>query len=218
MPSGTSKDFGTRALGVLIAFIFTALGTSAQAATTRIVALGDSLTAGYGLPKADAFPAKLQAALKAAGHDVLIENAGVSGDTSTGGKQRLDWALSNTPKIVIVELGANDALRGVDPSLTEKNLDAILTSLAKRGMTVVLAGMQAPRNFGPEYAKEFDAIYPRLAKKHNVLLYPFFLEGVAMKPTLNQADGIHPTAKGVDLIVQSILPTIEKALSRANPS
>ncbi len=190
----------------------------AEAKPTRIVALGDSLTAGYGLPKKDAFPTKLEAALEAKGHDVVIENAGVSGDTSTGGRERLEWSLANDPEIVIVELGANDALRGVEPSLTKKNLDAILSALRARDVTVVLAGMQAPRNFGPEYAEEFDAIYPRLAKKHDALLYPFFLDGVALDPTLNQADGIHPTAEGVDIIVRRILPTIEKALKRAASS
>lgn len=202
----------------ILVLVFAGLAQPAHSATTRIVALGDSLTAGYGLPKDDAFPRKLEAALKRKGHDVVIENAGVSGDTTTGGRQRLDWALSNDPELVIVELGANDALRGVDPAITEKNLDAILKELDKRGTTVVLAGMQAPRNFGPEYAREFDSIYPRLAKKHNVLLYPFFLEGVALKPELNQSDGIHPTAKGVDIIVERILPTVEKALQRAASS
>ncbi|MEO1175063.1 MAG: arylesterase [Myxococcota bacterium] len=178
-----------------------------------MVALGDSLTAGYGLADtADAFPSKLEAALEKRGYSVTIENAGVSGDTSTGGRNRLDWSLSNQPDLVIVELGANDALRGIEPTVTEKNLDAILAELKKRKITTVLAGMRAPRNYGPEYAAEFDAIYPRLAQKHGALLYPFFLEGVALDPKLNQADGIHPTSAGVDIIVQGILPTVVRAL------
>lgn len=186
---------------------------AATGAETRIVALGDSLTAGYGLADtADAFPSKLEAALEKRGYSVTIENAGVSGDTSTGGRNRLDWSLSNQPDLVIVELGANDALRGIEPTVTEKNLDAILAELKKRKITTVLAGMRAPRNYGPEYAAEFDAIYPRLAQKHGALLYPFFLEGVALDPKLNQADGIHPTSAGVDIIVQGILPTVVRAL------
>lgn len=192
------------------------IGLLAVTATeTRIVALGDSLTAGYGLSDtADAFPSKLETALERKGYTVTIENAGVSGDTSTGGRNRLEWSLSNKPDLVIVELGANDALRGIEPAVTEKNLDAILTELKARKITIVLAGMRAPRNYGPEYAAEFDSIYPRLAKKHDALLYPFFLEGVALDPKLNQDDGIHPTAAGVDVIVRQILPVVERALKR----
>ncbi|MEL6339621.1 MAG: arylesterase [Myxococcota bacterium] len=204
--------------GFVIFFALAGAAASNDTQPTRIVALGDSLTAGYGLPSSDSFPNKLQAALRKQGHSVVVENAGVSGDTSAGGKRRLGWALSNNPDIVIVELGANDALRGLDPNLTEKNLDAILTSLKAKNAVVVLAGMRAPRNFGDDYAKQFDAIYPRLAKKHDALLYPFFLEGVALVPKLNQDDGIHPTAAGVDLIVKQILPTLERALKRSDAS
>lgn len=205
-------------LRLFITFYLLVLAVPAGA-ETRIVALGDSLTAGYGLTNTqDTFPNKLKAALATKGHTVVIENAGVSGDTSTGGKNRLDWALANKPQVVIVELGANDALRGIEPKLTEQNLDAILTELSKRKITVVLAGMRAPRNYGPEYAAEFDSIYPRLAEKHGAFLYPFFLEHVALVPELNQPDGIHPTAEGIDIIVKKILPVVQRALRRASAS
>lgn len=191
--------------------------TAASAATVRILALGDSLTAGYGLDNAaDAFPAKLEAALKAKGYDVAITNAGVSGDTASGGLQRLDWALGDGFDAAIVELGANDALRGVDPRLTEKALDAILAKLDEKRVDVLLAGMLAPPNMGEDFGKAFDAIYPKLAEKHATLLYPFFLDGVVADQTLNQSDGIHPTAEGVDIIVARILPTAEKLIEKAS--
>jgi len=174
----------------------------------RIVALGDSLTAGYGLPNEAAFPTRLQAALTAKGVAATVVNAGVSGDTASGGLDRLDWSVPNGTDGVIVELGANDALRGLDPNLTEKALDTILTRLDARHIPVLLAGMKAPPNMGADYAKTFDAIYPALAAKHPVIFYPFFLDGVAADAKLNQGDGMHPTAAGVDIIVARMLPQV----------
>ena len=177
-----------------------------------IVALGDSLTAGYGLAPEQAFPVRLAAYLDARGSRVSIDNAGVSGDTTAGGRARLDWALADRPQYAIVELGANDALRGIDPGAAEANLDAILTVLDARGIRVLLAGMLAPPNLGRDYGDAFKAIYPRLAARHHALLYPFFLDGVAGDAALTQADGLHPTAAGVDVIVARIAPYVEKLL------
>lgn len=174
----------------------------------RILMLGDSLTAGYGVAPADALPARLEAALRARGVDARVINAGVSGDTTAGGLARLEWALADGPHAVIVALGANDALRALDPALARANLDRILGALAGRGLPVLLAGMMAPRNLGPEYAARFDPIYPELAARHGALLYPFLLEGVAAVAPLNQADGIHPNAEGVRLIVRRMLPSV----------
>lgn len=178
----------------------------AAAEPVKILALGDSLTAGYGLPEADAFTTRLQQALKDKGYDVQVINAGVSGDTTAGGRARLDWALGDQPDVALVELGANDGLRGLDPASTRENLDAILTVMKERGVPTLLAGMYAPRNLGREYGDRFNAIYPELAAKHDVPLYPFFLEGVALDPKLNQEDGMHPNAKGVAIVVDGILP------------
>ena len=178
----------------------------AAAEPVKILALGDSLTAGYGLPEADAFTTRLQQALKDKGYDVQVINAGVSGDTTAGGRARLDWALGDQPDVAVVELGANDGLRGLDPASTRENLDAILTVMKERGVPTLLAGMYAPRNLGREYGDRFNAIYPELAAKHDVPLYPFFLEGVALDPKLNQEDGMHPNAKGVAIVVAGILP------------
>jgi len=178
----------------------------------RVLALGDSLTTGYGLPKPDGFPAKLERSLQAQGINVTVINAGVSGDTTAGGRARLDWALESNPHVAIIELGANDAMRGIDPGATWHNLDAILTTLKARGVAVLLTGMVAPPNYGDRFAEIFDSIYPRLAEHHGVLLYPFFLDGVAADPSLNQADGIHPTAAGVDRIVERILPYVLKVM------
>lgn len=186
------------------------------AQTLHILAFGDSLTAGLGLDAAQAFPARLEAALKARGHDIVIANAGVSGDTSAAGADRLDWSLAPETDAVIVELGSNDALRGIDPAETEKALDDILSVLKARRLPVLLAGMLAPRNLGADYGKKFDAIFPRLAEKHGVLFYPFFLDGVAAEPTLNQPDGLHPNSKGVDMIVARILPITEDLLKQAS--
>ena len=181
----------------------------------KIVVLGDSLSAGLGLPVDDAFPARLAEALKGKGVAVTIANAGVSGDTASGGLGRLDWSVPDGTDAVIVELGANDALRGLDPSLTKTALDAILRKLADRHIAVLLAGMRAPRNMGPDYARDFDAIYPALASTHPVVFYPFFLDGVAADPKLNQGDGMHPNAAGVDAIVARILPRVEELVTRA---
>jgi acyl-CoA thioesterase-1 len=181
----------------------------------RIVAFGDSLTAGYGLPADAAFPAKLERALAAKGITAEIANAGVSGDTTSGGLARLDWSIPDGTEAVILELGANDALRGVDPKLTRSALEAMLERLAARHIPVLLAGMLAPRNLGPDYGASFDAIYPDLAKKYGAILYPFFLDGVAADPKLNQRDGLHPTAAGVDAIVAKILPAVEQLAAAA---
>lgn len=183
----------------------------------RLVILGDSLTAGYGLPVNDSFPVQLEAALKDVGLDVRVTNAGVSGDTSAGGLSRVGWVLVDEPQLVIVELGGNDAMRGLDPNITRRNLDQLLVKLKQGGAQVILAGMQAPHNLGKTYVAEFNAIYPDLAKKHDIVLYPFFLEGVALDPELNQVDGIHPNAAGVRLIVKNILPLVKsKILSMQN--
>ncbi|HLN25896.1 MAG TPA: arylesterase [Patescibacteria group bacterium] len=197
------------AYGLVILIVnFTA--HSAMAATPlHILAFGDSLTAGYMLPAADAFPAKLEQALRAKGYAVEIVNAGVSGDTTSGGRARLEWTLgSGAPDFAIVELGANDALRGIDPALAYANLDAILDTLRQHGVKTLLAGMVAPRNLGADYAAAFDPIYPRLKQKYGIPLYPFFLEGVTLHPELTLADGLHPNPQGVDVIVRGILPQV----------
>ncbi|MEP4378327.1 MAG: arylesterase [Alphaproteobacteria bacterium] len=178
-----------------------------------IIAFGDSLSAGFGLDEADSFPVRLQAALLADGLDTRVVNAGVSGDTTAGGRARLDWSLPDDVDLVILELGANDGLRGIDPANTEENLDAILQVLRVRGFTVLFTGMLAPPNLGREYAAAFDALFPRLAAKHDVIFYPFFLEGVAAERSLNQPDGIHPNGEGVDRIVARILPFVRRALA-----
>ncbi|HUN10750.1 MAG TPA: arylesterase [Rhabdaerophilum sp.] len=183
---------------------------AAEARQVKVVALGDSLSAGYQLGPSDAFPVVLEAALKAKGLDVVVENAGVSGDTASGGRERLDWSVADDTDLVIVELGANDALRGIEPALTEQALDEIIARLKERKIGVLLAGMLAPRNNGPEFVAAFDAIYPRLAEKHGVPLYPFFLDGVQGRPDLNLEDGMHPNPKGVRAIVARILPAVEK--------
>ncbi len=190
----------------------------AAAAEMRVVALGDSLTAGYGLPAEDGFVAQLQAALDARGLDVRIVDAGVSGDTTAGGLARLDWILADGADAVIVELGANDALRGIDPASSRSNLDAILGALGERGSPVLLAGMAAPRNLGAEYVVAFDGMYPELADTHGAIFYPFFLDGVAAVSSLNQADGIHPNAEGIAVIVERILPYVLRLLDRAGAS
>lgn len=188
----------------------------AQAKTQVIVAYGDSLAHGFGLPDAEIFPVQLQKALVARGMDVRVENAGVSGDTTAGGLARLDWTLSGgeVPDLVIVELGGNDGLRGLSPEQAEANLDQILTRIKARGIKVLLTGMKAPPNLGADYVAAFDAIFPRLAQKHGVPFYPFFLDGVAADPALNQPDGIHPNAKGVAIIVERIIPYVVDALAK----
>jgi len=194
--------------------LLAAPATQAADRPVRIVALGDSLTAGYGLAANEAFPVKLQRALAAKGLATDIANAGVSGDTTSGGLARLDWSVPDGTDAVILELGANDALRGLDPKVTRGALDAMLRRLGERHIPVLLCGMLAPRNMGPEYGRAFDAIYPDLAKAYGAILYPFFLDGVATEPKLNQRDGLHPTAAGVDVIVAKILPTVERLLAK----
>lgn len=188
--------------------ILTSAALSAGAAPIKILALGTSLTQGYGLPPGTEFTTVLQEKLKSAGVDASVINAGVSGDTSAGGLSRLDWALADTPKAAIIELGSNDALRGLAPAQTERNLAAILSKLKAAHVAVLLCGMRAPRNLGPEYAAQFDAIYPKLAKQYGALFYPFILDGVALNPKLNQADGIHPNPAGVQIVVKRILPLV----------
>jgi acyl-CoA thioesterase-1 len=199
-----------------------ALADTAAAAAepgVRLLVLGDSLTAGYGLPQQRSFPAQLEEALRAEGHDVTVINAGVSGDTTAGGLARLDWTLGGMPdggpEAAIVQLGGNDALRGMDPRSTFANLSAILARFEERGIPVLLTGMLAPPNLGSEYAEAFNAIYPQLAEEHDVLFYPFFLEGVAGESRFNQNDGIHPTAQGVKVIVHNVLPSVKALLRQA---
>ncbi len=188
--------------------------TLPSAKPVKLVALGDSLTAGLGLSASAAFPERLKKSLKDKGVDVDIVNAGVSGDTSSGGRDRLDWSVPDGTQAVIVELGANDALRGLDPAITRAALEGIIKTLQGKGIAVMLCGMYAPRNLGPDYVAKFDPIYPELAKAYGVPLYPFFLDGVAGEPTLVQSDGLHPTAEGVDVIVQRILPSVQAFLSK----
>jgi acyl-CoA thioesterase-1 len=178
----------------------------------KMVVLGDSLSAGLGLSASAAFPARLQNSLKNKGISVDMINAGVSGDTSSGGRDRLDWSVPDGTEAVVLELGANDALRGIDPAVTRSALSDILTRLKARNIAVLLCGMVAPPNYGQDYSARFNAIYPELAKSFGVPLYPFFLDGVATQASLNQADGLHPTAAGVDVIVRNILPTVEAFL------
>lgn len=196
------------ALSAAILLFGAGLRAAPAAEPVTILAFGDSLISGYGLPEADGFPAQLQRALVAAGVEARVVNAGVAGDTSAGGLARLDWALGDGPDLVILELGANDGLRGLDPAGTERNLDAMLTLLATKDIPALFAGMRAPRNLGSDYAAAFDALYPRLAEKHQVRFDPFFLEGVATDPALNQPDGIHPNAAGVAQIVERLLPML----------
>jgi acyl-CoA thioesterase-1 len=191
-----------------------ALAAPAKNNPVKILALGSSLTQGYGLPPGTEFSVQLQGALKKKGIDATVINAGVSGDTSAGGLARLDWSLADHPKAAIIELGSNDMLRGTPPAETEKNLSAILAKLKAAHVKVLLTGMHAQRNLGADYVGQFDAIYPRLARKYDVLFYPFFLDGVAMNPKLNQADGIHPNPQGVKVIVSRMLPLVVKLLKQ----
>jgi acyl-CoA thioesterase-1 len=197
---------------VVAGFITLLLATNSSFAATRILALGDSLTAGFGVAPDQAFPVKLAARLKADGYDVIVDNGGVSGDTTADGLARFDWTMSNHPDVVLLELGANDMLRGLDPKQAQANLDAILAKLKEAKVKVLLIGMMAPNNWGVDYQKSFDAIYPALARKYDVPLYPFFLDGVALDPKLNQGDGLHPNPAGVDVIVGRIAPAVEKLI------
>ena len=184
-----------------------------QGRAITLVALGDSLTAGYGLPATAAFPMVLQAELRARGHNVTVVNAGVSGDTMSGGLGRLDWSVGEGVDGVILELGANDALRGIDPAITANALNAILDRLAARRIPVMLSGMRAPPNYGADYAQRFDAMYTQVARARGLILDPFFLDGVAGNRSLNLADGIHPTAEGVRIITRRILPKVERFIA-----
>ena len=202
-------------LGLALTAVEPAVAQTSAAGETKpikMVVLGDSLSAGFGLPAPAAFPVRLQNALKTKGIEVDMINAGVSGDTSSGGRDRLDWSVPDGTQAVILELGANDALRGTDPAVTRSALSDILTRLKARGIAVLLCGMVAPPNYGSDYSVRFNAIYPDLAKSFGVPLYPFFLQGVAADAKLNQADGLHPTAEGVDVIVKNILPTVQAFL------
>lgn len=197
---------------VLVNLIGAAL--PAQAEPLRVLVLGDSLTAGYGLAGEQSFPAQLERALRGRGRDAVVINAGVSGDTSAGGLARLDWVLAEAkPHAAIVELGANDGLRGLDPVQTEANLAGIIERLQHDGVPILLAGMRAPPNFGRDYQAAYERAFARLKDRFDVLFYPFFLEGVAAEPALNQADGIHPNARGVQVVVERILPYVERLLA-----
>ncbi len=221
--AGPPRKRALAQMGAWLAIVNLALGlamTPARAAgpdqrPLELVAFGDSLSAGYMLAPAEAFPAQLEKALRTRGHAVRVANAGVSGDTTSGGVARIDWAVPDTTDGVILELGANDALRGIDPATARANLERILTELGRRGIPVLIAGMQAPRNWGDDYARTFDAMYLELAGKHGALLYPFFLDGVVLDPALNLGDGMHPNAKGVARIVERILPSVEQLIKRA---
>ena len=204
-------------LGLLAAALLLAFEVHvswAEPSETVIVALGDSLTAGYGLPQDQSFPAQLESALKARGHTVRVVNAGVSGDTATAGFQRLDWAIPEDADAVIVELGANDALQGLPPDRTKAALAKIIEKIQAKGLSVLLAGMEAPRNLGKDYVESFGAMYPDLAAQYDVILYPFFLEGAALNDNLMLKDGIHPNGKGVAVIVENMLPKVEALLAQ----
>ncbi|HSB58846.1 MAG TPA: arylesterase [Methyloceanibacter sp.] len=190
------------------------LSNRAAAATPVIVAFGDSLTAGLGLPEKDSFPAQLERALKARGQEVKVVNAGVSGDTAAAGLARLDWAMPDDANAVIVELGANDALQGLDPAATKATLEKIITELKARGLPILLAGMEAPPNLGKDYVDQFRALYADLAQRYDLILYPFFLDGVALDGQYTLGDGMHPNAEGVARIVDGILPKVEELLAR----
>ncbi len=198
-------------LAVILGGMFP-LASFASAESLQLVGFGDSLMAGYQLPQEDALPARLQAALVARGHDVVIANAGVSGDTTSAGLSRVDWSVPEGTSGVILELGANDALRGVAPEDTERNLEAIISRLGERGIPVLLVGMLAPPNMGEDYAQRFNGIYPRLAEKYALAFYPFVLDGVAAQAALQLEDGMHPNAKGVATMVERMLPVTESFL------
>lgn len=219
-PRGRRVNAALAAWAVVVFWLAAPQAFAQSPRPVTLLVIGDSLTAGYGLARDDGFPAQLQRTLTAQGLAVRVHDGGVSGDTSAGGRARLVWMLGSAPQqqqpdAVIVELGANDALRGVDPDVTYANLAAILSELKARGIPVLLAGMRAPPNLGADYQKRFDAIYPRLAAAYRVPLYPFFLDGVAAVPALNQADGIHPNAKGVAEIVRRIAPSAAAVVDAA---
>ncbi len=198
---------------LLVVSLWLMCGPAQAADPLRLVVLGDSLTAGYQLPPDAAFPVVLERALRAKGWKVNVENAGVSGDTASGGLDRLDWSVGEGAQAVIVELGANDMLRGIDPAVTSKALDTIVARLKSRGVAVMLAGMLAAPNLGPDYGTRFNGLYPALARKHGVPLYPFFMDGVTGNAQLIQKDGLHPTREGVEAMVMRILPAVESFLN-----
>jgi acyl-CoA thioesterase-1 len=195
-----------------------ARASAAEAAPLKVLAFGDSLTSGYGLPAADGFPAQLEAGLRAKGIEAQVIDAGVAGDTTGGGKARLDWALGDKPDVAILELGANDALRGLDPAEAKANLGWMLARFAEAKVPVLLAGMLAPRNLGEDYVTAFDGMYPALASEHGVTLYPFFLDGLVDRPSLFQEDGMHPNRDGVAVIVERMLPAVLELIDKAKPS
>lgn len=207
---GSERRRFNRLLLVMLALMIPCRPAAAD--PVKILALGDSLTAGLGLALDDSFPTRLQAALIKDGHDVIVINGGISGDTSAGGLARLDWALADHPRLALVELGANDALRGIPPAVTRGNLDQILAKLVAAGVKPILLGMKAPGNWGAAYAGDFDKIYPDLAAQYKIPLYPFFLDGVALDPKYTQPDGMHPNSQGVTVIVDHVLPVVERAL------
>jgi acyl-CoA thioesterase-1 len=212
---GPGKRHALRLYGaIIVAFLVALLSVPVNAQPIKIVAFGDSLLAGFGLRANESFPAQLENALKKRGQDVEIANAGVSGDTTTGGLGRLDWSIQDGTQAVILVLGANDMLRGMEPEIARKNLDEMIKRLKARKIEVLLGGMRAAPNLGADYAKKFDAIYAELAKEHDILIYPFFLDGVAGERDLNMSDGIHPTPKGVSLIVERILPSVDSLIER----
>jgi acyl-CoA thioesterase I len=215
---GWGRDERRSAAGGILAIAFGLILLAAPAAARAPVILdfGDSLTAGYGLPSGQAFPARLEAWLHQRGIEARVVNAGVSGDTTAGGLARLDWALADKPDLVILALGANDALRGIDPKIVRDNLDRMIGKFEAGGAQVLLLGMLAPPNWGDEYKRAFDQIFPELARTHHLPLYPFFLEGVAMKPELNQPDGLHPNERGVAVLVDRIAPVVAGLIGRAS--
>ena len=198
-----------------MAFFVALIAAPVNAQPIKIVAFGDSLIAGFGLKANDAFPAQLEIALKKRGYDVEVANAGVSGDTSAGGLSRLDWSIQDGTQAVILVLGANDMLRGMEPELARTNIGEVIARLKARKIEVLLGGMRAAPNLGADYAARFNPIYEELAKEHDILIYPFFLDGVAGERDLNMSDGIHPTPKGVSLVVERILPSVESLIERA---
>lgn len=203
-----------RTVRVIFIFLFLLAPAMAYADQARLLVLGDSLVAGYGLPPGQSLPDQLQRDLATKGVSVTVINAGVSGDTTAGGLTRLDWSLADNPNAVIIVLGGNDMLRGLPPEGTAANLDAIVSRLRERDIEVLLAGMMAPRNLGPAYIQAFDAIYPALARRHDIEFYPFFLDGVALDPALNLNDGLHPNRQGIMEISRRMLPVVERLLAR----
>lgn len=211
-----TRLFAAFSMATMVVFSSGATSPAAAQEPLTLVALGDSLTAGYNLPSSAAFPNVLEAALRERGHNVNVINAGVSGDTAAGGLARLDWSVPDDADGVIVALGANDMLRGFDPAVTKEAIDTIVSRLKERGTDVLLAGMLAGRNMGPEYISQFDSIFPTIAERYDVMLYPFFLEGVAGETSLNLDDGIHPNRAGVELMVEQMLPIVEAFIARLN--